>query len=217
MTVRPYRTMLPPIWVATCADQRRTKAELRKTDAALGAIILEDVLGLAASSGIAHGLASGANGADGCGHRRVAARHEAGRVVAPPSLAPAGRDDHRPGSAGPGRRRADRSATCRRHTGAAGRVGRRRRAGTWGRSGRTSGRSAYQRRGRPWSGHEVAVRRRQLEAVHRRDRDDDVRLGRGELGDDSAGPCQRTRELVRRPDRRRGPPMPRTATPSIVT
>ena len=37
MTVRPYRTMLPPIWVAACADQRRTNAELRKTALAPGA------------------------------------------------------------------------------------------------------------------------------------------------------------------------------------
>ena len=37
MTVRPYRTMLPPIWVAACDSQRRRNAPLRKT--ASGALV----------------------------------------------------------------------------------------------------------------------------------------------------------------------------------
>ena len=35
MTVSPYRTMLPPIWVAACDSQRRRNAPLRKTARAL--------------------------------------------------------------------------------------------------------------------------------------------------------------------------------------
>ena len=39
MTVSPYRTMLPPIWVAACDSQRRRKARLRKTASALSPVV----------------------------------------------------------------------------------------------------------------------------------------------------------------------------------
>ena len=64
-----------------------------------------------------------------------------------------------------------------------------------------SGGSGYQSRGLAVDRDERPVGRRQLEAVHRRDGDDDVGLGRGQLGDDPAGPGQRAGQLLRRADR----------------
>ena len=49
--------------------------------------------------------------------------------------------------------------------------------------------------------HQVAVRGRDVHVIDRGHLDDDVGLGRPQLGDDPARPGQRAGELVRRSDR----------------
>ena len=80
MTVRPYRTMLPPIWVAACADQRRRNAELRKTAAALGASASRTVFGGPMFAGFAHGAVTGGERVDRGGQGRIAVRDEPGEA-----------------------------------------------------------------------------------------------------------------------------------------
>ena len=196
MTVSPNRTMLPPIWVAACDSQRRRNPPLRKT---------------------ASGPASGGSAVDVAAVTRPGrrARRETAAVSAGSprdtnstsrrsSVAALEQDVPAAGLAA----QADVGAEAIDQPGvAAARVGatepddiaeeQREDGLVWHRRVRVS--KARVAVGRD----EGPGRRRQLQPVDRRDRDDDVRLGRGELGDDAAGSGQRAGQLVRRADGRR--------------
>ena len=183
MTVSPNRTMLPPIWVAACDSQRRRNAAVaedreRRRVGRLGGSPVVGVTRRPSRAGSASATA-----AVSAGSPRLDEPDEAALERAPLEQDVAAAAS---GSAGRCRRRADRPARCRRRTGAA----RRRRTTSPRSSGRTGwsgiGGSGYQRRGWPWVGTRVRVGGRQLEPVDRRDRDRDVGLRGGELGDDAA-------------------------------
>ena len=162
MTVRPNRTMLPPIWVAACDSQRRRNERLRKTARALsprGRRRRPGRIGRVASSrrrvrspavGVARGPVTPAARR---GRLRSARRHRGATNSDEPTLqgrpARGGRDARSSGSAARCRRRGGRRATCRRRTGAAAPeaddVAEQQRSGRGG-PARPAG---YQSRGRP--------------------------------------------------------------------
>ena len=79
MTVRPYSTMLPPIWVAACADQRRRNAGVAEDGTPRSART-----GSRTSSAPAGQLRLGhdpvpGGGFDGGGQRGITAAHESGQ------------------------------------------------------------------------------------------------------------------------------------------
>ena len=176
---------------------------MRKTARALGASGVEDRLARRPTSSRARSR----------GRSPAATDRRAAVSVRSPSLdeldepplqrrrGPGGRGGRSPGSAARCRRRDGRRATCRRRRGGRAGGGRRRRAAnSRTASDRASGRSGYQSR----AGRGPGRGRGRSPGSSSRSTgvtvDDDVGLGRRELGDDPAGPRQRARQLVRRPD-----------------
>ena len=199
MTVRPNRTMLPPIWVAACDEpeaQERRVPEDREGALRLGAAVAVVASrhargvrrrGPASSAAVSAGSPRSTNATS----RRSSGRRSR-RTWRPqvwqrrPMSAPSRSTSHVSPPHGWARRS---RTTSPRNSVRTGRVGHRRVRVSKPRM--TVGRD------------ERPVGRRQLEPLDRRDRDDDVRLRRGQLGDDPAGPGQRARQLVRRADRHR--------------
>ena len=205
MTVSPNRTMLPPIWVAACDSQSRRNPPFRKTaSASAGGAVAEG------------GLLGGGRGASRrpgrrCGRRPSGADTAAVIAGSPradePDEAPLERRAARAGRGG--RRSAQRrpmSAPSRSTSQVSPPHGcvaaepddvaeeQREDGLVWHRRVRVS------KAGTPVRRDERPGGRRQLEPVDRCDRHDDVRLRRGELGDDAAGAGQRAGQLVRRAD-----------------
>ena len=200
MTVRPYRTMLPPIWVAACDSQRRRNARVAEDRERRSRRRPRDLVG-AGVVGVAHGRPSPGRRTD----RRAALSAGIAALDEPDEAALERRAVEQDVAAAALAAQADVGAEAVHEPRvAAARMGRRRRTTSPSEqlehaSGRSSGGSGYQSRGLAMGRDEVAVGRRQLEPVHRRDRDDDVGLGRRELGDDAAGAGERARSACSAP------------------
>ena len=123
MTVRPNRTMLPPICVAAWRSQRRRNGAVAEDREARRApdppAVRLERLGVERHPGVGHvarsqRIRARRAGGDGGGDRRVAALHEAGEPALERRALDRGRGDRRSGSAARCRHRADRRARCRR-------------------------------------------------------------------------------------------------------
>ena len=196
MTVSPKRTMLPPIWVAACDSQRRRNPPLLEDGERTGG---------GWSGGGRRRRSSRRSG------RRSSARSRRSSPASPrltnstsrrsrvrpleqhvPAAALAAQPDvgaeaiDQPGAAATGVRAAEADDVTeeQREDGL-----------VWHRRVRVSKAGSTVRRDERPGG------RRQLEPIDRGDRDGDLGLGRGQLGDDPAGPGQRAGQLVRRADR----------------
>ena len=149
MTVSPYRTMLPPIWVAACESQRRRNPAFRKTARALvGRLRCRSVSAVTRLGSVAGRRERGAQ-------VRIASLDEGRRAAAPAAVARGGRGGRSPGSAGRCPRRDGRPATCPCRTGGRAEAGRRRPRTAEGLQIGASGGSGYQSRGWPWTGTSV--------------------------------------------------------------
>ena len=201
MTVSPNRTMLPPIWVAACDSQRRRNAA-----------VPEDRERRSASSS-ARGSRPRSVTRPGrrsawAASRRAAVSAGSPRVDEPgePPLEVAALEEH-VAAAGLAAQ-ADVGAEAIDQPGVAAARVRASEPDDVAEEQREDGLVRHRRvrvsKARVTVGRDEGPgRRRQLEPVDRRDRDDDVGLGRGELGDDPAGAGQRARQLVGRADGRR--------------
>ena len=189
MTVSPNRTMLPPIWVATCASQRRRKEPLRRTARAPRTAGVVGRPGVGRVDRVVDGgsprrcprgpvtpAVPGGRPRSGRGHRARRTR----RAVVRGSPARAGRGGRSPGSAARCRRRGGRRATCRTPHGCA----RRRRTTSPSsrvRTGRAGTAGGYQSRGDRRSGRASRSVAGTATRIDRGDLDDDVGERRGEL------------------------------------
>ena len=114
MTVRPKRTMLPPIWVAACESQRRRNAPLRKTSRALSDPGGRPGVAPAMAGRRRRCLGHGSRDRTAIPRRRSSPRRlgtRTRRAAVRGAGVRAGRVVHRSGSAGRYRRPADRRAT----------------------------------------------------------------------------------------------------------
>ena len=201
MTVRPNRTMFPPIWVAACDSQRRRNDGLRKTASAPSAAGGAGAAVRCRRSAPGHRSRSGARPSDGRidrgGHRHVPALDEGGesaleRRSLQQHVASAGLTTQ-----------ADVGTEAIHEPGvAAARVGSTKPQHVTEQQGQGRAGTA-DRLSEPWvamARDEVAPGRRHVHSVEWRDLHDNVGLGRGELRDDAAGARQRPGQLVRCPD-----------------